>query len=203
MPIRKVSQHGKNIIGLFPSMKLCRMVAYESLVERDAYLGFDYDRLVTHFEEQPRRIDYFFGGKEHFYTPDIWVVRAGENILFECKPKDFVDTTENRIKFAAAREWCAAEGWLFEVLVAEQLRAGFRLENIRVMTLYARHEVPDEFCQGARECLANGPILLGDLAAQLPCLAWLMCLGFRGQIEIAIDSAPLGPDSVVSLGGAK
>ena len=35
MAVRKVSNRGRNMIGRFPSLKLGRMVAYESLIELD------------------------------------------------------------------------------------------------------------------------------------------------------------------------
>ncbi len=37
MPIRNVSNHGKNITGAIPSRKLGRMVHFESLTERAYY----------------------------------------------------------------------------------------------------------------------------------------------------------------------
>ena len=35
MPVRKVSNRGGNTIGHFPSLKMGRMIDYESLIERD------------------------------------------------------------------------------------------------------------------------------------------------------------------------
>ena len=35
MPVRKVRNHGNNIIGKFPSRKMERMISFESTIERD------------------------------------------------------------------------------------------------------------------------------------------------------------------------
>lgn len=208
MPVRKPAQHGKNIIGFFPSLKEKRSLAFESLVERDAFCLLDYDLLVTHFEEQPLSISYLFGGKVHVYTPDIWVVRVGKNILVECKPEDFVDTAENRVKFAAAREWCPDNGYHFEVYVAEVLRAGYRLMNINLMTMYARHVVPNDFQAEASACLAHGERPICDLAKLYKgdgkmVFAWLLCLAFHHDFELAVNDGPINDNSIIRLGGAK
>jgi hypothetical protein len=41
------------MIGLFPSLKMGRMVAFESLIEQDYLYVLDYEAAVTAFEEQP------------------------------------------------------------------------------------------------------------------------------------------------------
>jgi len=75
MPVRKVSHHGKNIIGRFPSVKLERMVAYESLLELDFLYLLDFERDVITYEEQPVTIDYEHNRKQLRYTPDFILKR--------------------------------------------------------------------------------------------------------------------------------
>jgi hypothetical protein len=58
MPVRKVSNRGGNIIGRFPSLKLERMVDFESLIERDFIYMLDFDSDVVSFTEQPLTIEY-------------------------------------------------------------------------------------------------------------------------------------------------
>ena len=58
MPVRKVSNRGGNAIGRFPSTKMGRMIAFESLLERDFIYLLDYDPTVDWFEEQPLSIEY-------------------------------------------------------------------------------------------------------------------------------------------------
>ena len=73
MAVRKVSNRGGNIIGHFPSLKMRRMVAFESTIERDYLYLLDYDPSVTNFEEQPLTISYAYQGKSYHYTPDFRV----------------------------------------------------------------------------------------------------------------------------------
>ncbi len=58
MPVRQVSNRGGNVIGKFPSIKMGRMIAFESLLERDFIYLLDYDPAVEWFEEQPLTIEY-------------------------------------------------------------------------------------------------------------------------------------------------
>jgi len=53
MPVRNVSNRGGSVIGRFPSIKMERMIAFESLLERDFIYLLDYDARVEWFEEQP------------------------------------------------------------------------------------------------------------------------------------------------------
>ena len=58
MPVRNVSNRGGNVIGKFPSIKMGRMVAFESLLERDFIYLLDHAEEVTWFEEQPLTIEF-------------------------------------------------------------------------------------------------------------------------------------------------
>ena len=106
MPVRNVSNRGGNVIGKFPSLKMQRMIAFESLLERDFIYLLDYDTAVTWFEEQPLTIEYQHEGKLLHYTPDFHLVEHGQHVLVECKPEHFVNTTDNSRKFAVAQAWC-------------------------------------------------------------------------------------------------
>jgi len=50
MPVRKVSNRGGNAICRFPSTKMRRMIALESLLERDFIYLLDYNADVEWFE---------------------------------------------------------------------------------------------------------------------------------------------------------
>ena len=131
MPVRKVSNRGGNIIGKFPSIKMERMIAFESLIERDFIYFLDYEQEVEWFEEQPLTIEYRYEGQVLHYTPDFHLVERGQDVLVECKPEKFVDKEENRRKSAAALDWCEKHDWEYRV-VTEQIRDGFRLQNIKL-----------------------------------------------------------------------
>lgn len=205
MPVRKVSNRGANTIGYFPSLKMRRMVAFESLIERDYLYLLDYDPHVRVFEEQPLVIAYQHEGQLRHYTPDFHVVGPGWNQLVECKPAAFIERDENQRCFHAASGWCAEQGWEFRVVTDRDLRTGFRLPNVKLLTRYARHVV-DPRVQGQVYRLlrtAQEPITVEDIANELPCAdrptarASVLSLAFHQQVLIPLDDAPITDTTLV------
>jgi hypothetical protein len=199
MPVRKVSNHGGNVIGHFPSIKMKRMVAFESLIERDYLYLLDYEQDIEWFEEQPIAIEYERDGKKLHYTPDFHVVQAGRDVLVECKPVAFVDKDENKRKFEIARDWCASRGWEFRVVTGQHVRDGFRLENVKLLTRYARHVVGPR-TKGRIYALlrsARAAMSLDDIAREIACdnfsaaTAAVLCMAFHHQVFIPLDDAPI------------
>lgn len=195
MPVRKVSGRGRNMIGLFPSLKLGRMVAFESLIEQDYLYVLDYETEVTWFEEQPLTISYAWQEKSYEYTPDFHVTRPTGHELVECKPTVFVQKTENQRKFAAAQEWCQQQGWSFSIVTDQALRKGYRLANIKLLTRYARFKLSPELLEQAQAYLQNktGPIPLLEagryLVPEHPAqgMAALFHMAFYQRIGIDLD----------------
>lgn len=209
MPVRRVSNRGGNIIGKFPSLKLGRMVAFESTLERDFLYLLDYEQDVTWFAEQPITLEYSHEGRTLHYTPDFHALRANRNQLVECKPADLVDTDENRRKFTAARRWCAERDWTFHVVTDRQLRAGCYLKNIKLFTYYARQAVRPEDKARVFAALesADPSVTVGRLAqwlrpddppAALPIL-WHMA--FHHEVSLALEAALVSPGSPIALPG--
>ena len=118
------------------------MIQFESLVELDYLYLLDYDPDVKQFEEQPVTIQYLWEEKSLRYTPDFLVVRHECTNLVECKPDRFVHSEENQRKFKAAEKWCAETGWKFSVVTSNEIRSGFRLQNVKFLTRFARYQ-PD------------------------------------------------------------
>lgn len=143
MAVRQVRNHGKNIIGHFPSLKMGRMVAFESTIERDLLYLLDFEPHVKSFAEQPLTISYWEETKHRRYTPDFKVeFTGGQKGLVECKPQVFVKKEVNIKKFTAGEAWCAERGWNYEIITDQALRRGFRLDNVKFLTRFARHQLP-------------------------------------------------------------
>jgi hypothetical protein len=117
------------------------MVPFESTIERDLLYFLDYSSEVLDYEAQPLVIPYEHGGKTRTYTPDFLVGMADRDLLVECKPTTLCDDVENLRKWTAAREWCADCQWQFVVITDELLRSGYVLENVKLLTQFARHSV--------------------------------------------------------------
>jgi hypothetical protein len=207
MPVRRVSSRGGNIIGKFPSFKMRRMIAFESLIERDYLYVLDYEPEVEWFEEQPLTIEYQYDGKTLHYTPDFHIIETGRDVLVECKPDVLTDRSENRRKFRAALAWCAEREWDFLVVTDSELRTGYRLENIKFMTYYARLSIPPQFKGQVYTMLETAPagVTVGDVVQALvpshPAVALpaIMHMAFHHEVTVSLESAPLSLCSLISL----
>jgi hypothetical protein len=205
MPVRKVHNRGNNIIGQFPSLKM-KLIAFESTIERDYIFLLDYEAEVTHFEEQPLTIEYEHEGKRHGYTPDFHLVWAGQNILVDCKLVDLVDTADNRPKFAAASVYCTQRGWHFSVVTDRDIRSGFRLSNVKLLTRYAGYAVRPELKGRILALLhsTTSPLTVSQVqaATSLPpatIFVALMQMAYNHQIAMPLNDAPISAHSAVSL----
>ncbi len=216
MPVRTPNNRfgGRHMLVSFPSVKLGRAVACESLLEADAVELLEGDPAVEWYEEQPFTIEYLHEGRIRRFTPDLAAHKGGGRLLIECKPDALVDTAANRRKFAAARAWCAEHGWTFEVWTDVTLRAGHRLANGKRLRPYAARTPDPRTELRAREALTTTPgtaLPLGELAAivsapertpSLPfddALADLLTLLRLGRLAYDPDAAPLTRATPVRL----
>ena len=83
MSMRKVSNRGGNTIGRLPSLKVDRMVSFESLLERDFIYWLEFEPMVSWFSEQPLTISYQHDQRTLRYTPDFHVMKQNQNFLVE------------------------------------------------------------------------------------------------------------------------
>jgi hypothetical protein len=208
MAVRRVTHHGGNIIGKFPSLKMGRMICFESAIERDYVYLLDFEANILSFDEQPFTIEYQYDGKTLHYTPDFHIVYADHrNALTECKPSNLVESDDNQRKFKVARAWCAERGWDFHVVTDTQLRTGYRLQNIKSLTGYARHRLPPQIQGRVYAALEAASIQLtvGDVARFLVpqnpvfALAWIWYLAFHHQVMIPLEAAPVSLQSPITL----
>lgn len=207
MPIRKVSNRGGNVIGRFPSLKLGRMVDYESLIERDLIYLLEFEPDVTWYAEQPLTIPFRYRGKERGYTPDFHILQAGGDVIVECKPQELAESDENRPKFGAARAWCAARGWTFRVVTDRQLRSGYRLRNIKLLMQFARYNIEPAVKSRIHTFLtsASSPVTMAEVmihvAPQKPpsITIPLLHLAFHHELVLPLDDAPITVESPVRL----
>jgi hypothetical protein len=199
MPVRKVANQGGNVVGHFPSLKLGRMVSYESLIERDLIYLLEFAPDVQWFTEQPLTIPYQHQGKDRGYTPDFHVVRGALNTLVECKPQGRVALAENQRKFVAAQAWCANQGWTFQVITDAQLRRGYRLPNVKLLHQFARYEISREMKQRIQEALASAeePTTVADLTRRVApaqpeaAIIPLLHMAFHHELVLQLDDAPI------------
>ena len=98
------------------SVKLGRRVAFESRDELSLIRALDMAPQVPWFCEQPAAIGYIFAGRHRTYYPDLLAAtKDGYCILIEVKPLLDMPLAINQAKAAAARAFCARNGWGFLV----------------------------------------------------------------------------------------
>lgn len=136
---RKITNAGTTkLIGKFPSLKLGRIVWYESLLERDYLYLLEIDPDVVSYREQPGRIYYLLNGRGHHYTPDLLVERRHTRQIVEVKPKRKTAEENFVLLFRLAEEVCLREGYEFKVATEEMIRLQPRLDWLKLLYKYAR-----------------------------------------------------------------
>lgn len=199
---------GRGFRGAYPSIKSGRMVNYLSLIERDICYWIDFDPATLAFESQPLQIKYAYAGKSRIYTPDYRVSyqdRPPE--IVEGKPAKKISDPDNQMKFAAAREWCAANQHTFRVITDEDLRTGHRLRNIKFLTQYAWYQVQPAQKYRVMAALQRAAsdvsvIELADWLDSTKRNEWAMVvfhMAYFHEVQIAVDEVSISVHSIVGL----
>ena len=210
MSMRKVSNRGGNTIGRLPSLKVDRMVSFESLLERDFIYWLEFDPTVSWFSEQPLTIQYQNKERTLHYTPDFHVIKLNQNFLVECKPAEFVNSAENQRKFEAAQNWCTQQNWRFQVVTDVDLNHGYRLHNIKRLYQFARYPLAPALRNRVLTVLeaAPNPVTLAKLmhviAPEQPQQLFipLLTMAFHHDIWLNLDEAPLSAQTQVEIASA-
>jgi hypothetical protein len=120
--------------GKFPSLKTGRTVHWESQLERDAVLLFEFSTGVKTYREQPITTYYALDGKTRRYTPDFEITLvSGQVILIEIKPEERLNSADERHRFNRITEHFAEQGRLFVVFTERDIRHPILLENLRLL----------------------------------------------------------------------
>ncbi|RQT42495.1 TnsA endonuclease N-terminal domain-containing protein [Burkholderia cepacia] len=155
-PARQVVRPTGGIFrGRFPSRKSGRSVAFESLIERDALLLFEFSRGVISYREQPYSTYYLFEGRSRKYTPDFELTLAsGAVLLIEVKPEEKALAPDEVRRLRRIGEHFSERGVLFRVLTDTQIRSGALLSNLNTLFPYLGKPM-----SGLQRRLAVAPLL--------------------------------------------
>lgn len=190
MAVRNVmSRSSRKFRVKFPSKKLNRMVACESLLELDAALHFEFSPGIVSFQEQPAMIHYEHDGATRRYFPDFeLVMRNGEVVYVEVKPKTKLSSPQLASKLTAIGEHYNRKNQRFLVLTDAVLRQQPRLNNLRLLARVQHCKDDLKLPQiVARDLLENGQqIPFSKLSEQLGNLDTLRLLA-SGHICCEID----------------
>ncbi|SAK40811.1 hypothetical protein AWB77_00271 [Caballeronia fortuita] len=155
-PARRVVRPTGGIFrGRFPSRKSGRAVAFESLIERDALLLFEFSRGVVSYREQPYSIYYSFEARTRKYTPDFELTLAsGAVLLIEVKPQEKALAPDEERRLRCIGEHFSELGVRFRVLTDTQIRSGSLLSNLNTLFPYLSKPL-----SGLQRRLAVAPLL--------------------------------------------
>lgn len=159
-----VSRSRARATGKFPSIKMNRMLQWESINELNAFRLLEVNPAVIKFREQPCELRYMLHDEARVHYPDIlvhlnegkefWEIKASE----EAKQRKVVERT----KFLS--QALPNYGYGYRVVLGEDLGRRVRLENIKSILAYGRKEVPALVREKVRQIFCRYPeIQLGEL----------------------------------------
>jgi hypothetical protein len=132
---RKIKASKKmSIRGKTKSIKMKRMIHWESTIERDFIKLFDYIDDFVYIEEQPIVINFLHKGKQRKYYPDFLIkTKEGFNIIYEIKYSNKLTDEENIIKFQVGKKYCEENNMLYKVITEKEIRDGFFIDNLDLL----------------------------------------------------------------------
>ena len=202
MKVRKVvTRSGKRFRGKTPSIKLARMVEWESLHERDAIPHFECHPLIVHYQEQPSvEIYYDALGESHRYVPDFRVLfEHGEELFIEVKPSRMLKKRDVREKLEAIAIRFEEQGRKFRVWTEEHIRRQPLFSNLKALQRSAKKASFRETDKQLAMKLIGGPTWsFRDLANQLGGAQKVLRLIFSNHLRVDLE-ATLRDDSTVWL----
>lgn len=133
-----ITRRGRRFRGYFPSPKLGRMVAWESLLERDAILLLECSQGVVFYREQPTLIEYADGERLGMYYPDFEVTREDGDLLhLEIKTSAELAKPEVGSRFRAIAAHYRRQQRDFRIATEREIRREPLLTNARTLAYVA------------------------------------------------------------------
>jgi hypothetical protein len=109
-------------------------VEWESLLERDAIILFEFSNGIKSYQEQPELIVYEQDGEMRRYFPDFSIILTNDkNIHYEVKPLAKLISLDLVNKYSAVKHHYERLGRDFRILVDQQIRIEPRLSNLKLL----------------------------------------------------------------------
>lgn len=121
------------------------MVAWESLLERDAILLFEFSSGVVSYQEQPELITYYINGEPFSYYPDFeLILSSGEILHVEVKPYAKLKKKKLQEKMNAIELHYKGAGRHLFLLTDREIRLEPRLPTFQVLRNVLNQPAGDE-----------------------------------------------------------
>jgi hypothetical protein len=155
--------------GRYPSLKMGRMLEWESIHERNAFILLDADPTVTLLSEQPCMIHYVIDGTCRNYYPDVYVkLKNGLQELREIQTERDALQAEVAQRTSLLKSILPTWGYSYKLVIAEELSLGPRLNNSKELLRFGRHHISDIEREAFRRIFKESPsVLLSDACAHL------------------------------------
>ncbi|MDO6514043.1 MULTISPECIES: TnsA endonuclease N-terminal domain-containing protein [Neptuniibacter] len=197
-----VTRSRRTIRGHFPSVKMERMIDWESQLERRACHRFEFSPSIKQYYEQPESIWLFIEGKYRRYTPDFKLhFTDGSVLIIEIKPFDHLQKRDIRDKLILASLEFEKVGRKFGVITDQELPNKELDRNIHFLRQYqklpfgeAEIEKAKKFCEKTLLPSISGLAqILGRLGTVYALLANNVCGTDMNR--------PIEPDSLIIFVG--
>lgn len=202
MRSRKViTRSGRNIRGKFPSAKLARAIHWESLLERDAILLFEFHPLVLQYQEQPlMELYYDSTGVQRACYPDFLLHFAGgDELVVEVKSRSQLARESVRTRLDDISRHFAARGRRYRVISEEAIRRQPLHDNLKILSSARQvhcsqivdEQLPEKLDARRLYSLRELEGVMGNISAALSLVA-------KGLLRTDLER-PLSRDSEVWL----
>jgi hypothetical protein len=174
-----------------------RMIQWESLLERDAILLLEFSSGIKSFREQPERVVYYAGQKQHEYYPDFEITQIGDSVThLEVKPLAQIKTRKISEKFAQITNHYDRLGRRFLVLTDDRIRRQPLLSNLNRLQYFNRpsYQVESLSDKYRLQFGKDIPIPLASVIDELgePCVMTLLAYGILScNLEQKLASSSL------------
>lgn len=198
-PIRRVvAPTGGIVRGKIPSYKMGCMVAYESLLEKDAILLFEFSPGVIGIREQPMKITYELAGKLRWYTPDFEISLAnGNTVVIEVKPASKLTKPENAVRFRHLKRIMAEQGHDFLILTDDIIRRPLLLSNLKRLHPFCFQRLDEQILRRVKEAYQDSLVIsFAELNAITKSLSQTYAFIAQGLVWCDLEQ-PLLPETVM------
>lgn len=198
MVTRKVvTRSGRGIRGYFPSRKMRCMVPWESLLERDAILLFEFSPGVQSYRAQPELILYTHGDETRRYFPDFEISTAsGINVQIEVKTSTQLTKPKLAEKYRAIAGHYQFAGRQFRILTELEIRREPLHANLKMLMRHYRQdgELASSLSQ-ATKFLQKEARLLQDMELEAE-IVWRLLAHGHLRCDLA---EPIAASTLISL----
>lgn len=184
MPVRKIPKSFRAVTGRFPSMKNGRCIGYESKLERDHCLEFEFNSSIEGYEEQPVKVEGTFNGKNVTYVLDSLVKfnNDRQRLLIEFKYENELEEKDEKLgaKLKRAQEYAEENNYQFET----------KSEKDIDRTVFKNHQLLYRFAKPSKKILHNKQLIIDRLRQTGPLTLKKLLRSFSDKRIVQADYTP-------------